>query len=163
MKYFKCRKVKNPVRGTEYSAGIDFFVPEDLTIDILKNKNPNARFLLIDNKIILDPHEGLLIPSGLHVKFKNGYVLILCNKSGIASKKRLDSVGNIIDSDYQGEFHFHVVNTTDQSINIPLGEKLLQGLLMPISLEHTEEIKSLEELYPMSTSRGENGFGSTGK
>jgi len=163
MKYCKVREVKNPCRGTELSAGIDFFVPTNLTEEILLNKNPIARFSLIGDTILLSGHSMLLIPSGLHVHFEKGFVLKLCNKSGIASKKGLDSVGDIIDADYQGEFHFHVVNTTDRVQEIKLGEKLLQGLLLPVSLEHTREISTLEELYPEGTERGEGGFGSTGK
>ena len=164
MQFYKCRDVKSPQRGTELSAGIDFFVPTDLTEKILAEKNPVfSRFRLMNGIIRLNGHSSLLIPSGLHVHFEKGFVLKLCNKSGIASKRGLDSVADIIDADYQGEFHFHVVNTTNLTQDIVMGEKLLQGILLPVSLEHTKEITTLEELYPEETERGDGGFGSTGK
>jgi dUTPase len=37
MKYIKIRDVKSPSRGTEKSAGIDFFVPNDQETIVLKS------------------------------------------------------------------------------------------------------------------------------
>ena len=36
MKIFKTRVVKTPNRGTEKSAGIDFFIPDDFAKTIIK-------------------------------------------------------------------------------------------------------------------------------
>ena len=35
LKFCKIREVKSPVRGTLVAAGIDFFVPEDLTEEVM--------------------------------------------------------------------------------------------------------------------------------
>ena len=71
MKISKIRDVKTPVRGTEKSAGIDFFVPKDF------------------NKTRLFPGESVFIPSGIKVNVPTGHALIAFNKSGVALKKNL--------------------------------------------------------------------------
>lgn len=146
MKYLKVRDVKSPVRGTPLSAGIDFFVPNDF------------------QATILPPGKDLNIPSGIKVKLPAGYCLKLDNKSGVALNKRLAVGATIIDEDYQGEIHLHVHNLNPtEAVTIKPGDKLVQGLLIPVSYEQPEEVASLEELYEgVETQRGEGGFGSTG-
>ena len=165
--YAKVRDVKSPMRGTVHSAGIDFFVPNDLTYDQLleKNKQTHSNFNWIEDtkNIIVLAHNSILIPSGLHIHIPHGYMMMLGNKSGVAVKKAFDVCGNIIDSDYQGEFCFHVINTTAYVQTIELGEKLVQGLIVPILQCDIVEKESVSILYQDHISeRKTGGFGSTG-
>lgn len=184
LQFTKVRDVKSPTRGTEKSAGIDFYIPQfdDKLVGDLINKNPSLfsvphtrwtykvsvpAFNLpktSDRKgLILMPHERILIPSGIHVKIPSGFALIAFNKSGVASKKGLDILACVVDEDYQGEIHLNVVNTSHtESVDIVAGEKLVQFILLPILYAKLQEIKTLEELYPHTTERGTGGFGSTG-
>lgn len=146
MNFIKLRDVKSPQRGTPGSAGIDFFVPNDF---------PGEQFLT--------PHEAINIPSGIKVKVPKGYALVFMNKSGVSLKKGLQVGACVIDEDYQGEVHLHLINTSAEVQSIMPGEKLVQGLLLPVSLEDVIEMKDEEELYNgEKTERGEGGFGSTG-
>ena len=145
MKIAKVRDVKTPVRGTEKSAGLDFFVPNDW---------PGTEYLT--------PHESLNIPSGIHVEVPKGYVLIVMNKSGVALKKALQVGACVIDEDYQGEVHLHVTNVGTDVESINPGDKLVQMLLIPVLYEGVETIEKLEDLYPEESDRGAGGFGSTG-
>lgn len=146
MKILKIRDVKTPVRGTPKSAGIDFFVPNDF------------------QSTIIPPFGSINIPSGIKVKLPHGFCLKLDNKSGVSLKKRLSVGATIIDEDYQGEIHLHVYNTSKEPVEIDPGDKIVQGLLIPVSYELVMEVGSLEELYGGEvTSRGEGGFGSTGE
>lgn len=146
MKIFKVRNVKTPTRGTALSAGLDFYVPNDF------------------QATILPPGKDINIPSGIKVKLPHGYCLKMDNKSGVALRNKLVVGATIIDEDYQGEVHLHVFNLSrDEAITIKPGDKLVQGLLIPVSYEGVEEVGSLEELYGGKvTQRGEGGFGSTG-
>ncbi len=87
--------------------------------------------------------------------------MIAFNKSGIATKTGLLVGACIIDCDYQGEIHLHVVNTSSHVAHIKSGEKLVQ--FMVVKYEHVdfEEVKN-EELFLHATNRGVGGFGSTG-
>lgn len=145
MKIYKTRNVKTPTRGTEGSAGLDFYVPYDF---------PGTHSLI--------PGMSVNIPSGIKLKVPHGYALIFKNKSGVALKKGLQVGACVVDEDYQGEVHLHVRNIGTDVVWIDPGDKLVQALLVPVSCEGIEEVGSLEELFPEKTDRGEGGFGSTG-
>jgi len=169
MKFSKIRKVKTPTRGTNLSAGIDFYVPEftDDFKELLFEKNLNDISLdnLNDkNEIILKPGCKIIIPSGIKVNFNDGNprVLIAFNKSGIASKLGLDVLACVIDQDYQGEIHVNFTNTTKKIVKIKPNEKIIQCIMLPVFYESIEEVP-IEKLYSEVTIRGEGGFGSTGK
>ena len=56
-----------------------------------------------------------------------------------------------------------MTNVGDCNITVEAGDKIVQGLVVPINYCQTEEISSLEELYRDCTSdRGAGGFGSSG-
>lgn len=169
LKYVKVRKVKSPTRAHPFDAGIDFYVPEDLTADVMKQKlnvvkedievSYNGKFI---NAMKLNPGQSILIPTGIHVKVPDGYALIYMNKSGVASKKHLHVGACVVDQNYEGECHINLTNVGNEAMVIEAGEKIVQGLIIPINYAVTEEIKSLEEMYAGSDhDRGVGGFGST--
>lgn len=160
MKYSKIRNVKSPVRGTSKSAGIDFFVPEGF----------EAR---------IHPHDDLLIPSGIKAEIPEGFMLMAADKSGVVTskwacidagrtpkKEAFESsiiVGaKIVDEDYQGEIHIHLINCGNEIIRIKPGMKIAQFILVPVSYEGLEEVPA-SELFNEATERGDGGFGSTNK
>lgn len=147
IKIYKCRNVKTPTRGTNLSAGVDFYVPNDW--------NDGKEFMLF-------PKSQVLIPSGIYAKFDSDKVLIAFNKSGVALKKNLLVGACVIDADYQGEIHINLFNNSDQIVKIMPGEKIVQFLLLPIFYPEIEETKSLENLYQNKSERSDGGFGSTG-
>lgn len=145
MKIAKIRDVKTPTRGTQGSAGIDFYVPNDY---------PNSLRRVA-------PGERYFIPSGIKANVPEGYALIAMNKSGVALKKGLMVGACVVDSDYQGEIHLHLVNTSTSDVTIEPGEKLTQFLLIPV--DHCPvEVVDESNLFMNETERGSGGFGSTG-
>ena len=145
MKFIKIRDVKSPSRGTEQSAGIDFFVPND------------------QETIILKSNESVLFPTGIKMNIPQDHVLIAFNKSGVATKRNLTVGASVVDEDYQGEIHIHLTNVGEETQVIKAGEKIIQFLLMPIVYEGLEEVMTEDELWDGEvTERGEGGFGSTG-
>ena len=143
MKVQRIRNVKLPTRGTPQSAGLDFYVPNDA-------------FGGID--IYLDPGESLVIPSGIKVEVPKGYALIGFNKSGIAVKRHLYVGACVIDEDYQGEVHIHLINVGKSVSYISPGDKIAQFVLVPVLYADIEEVDSIHEV---STERGTGAFGST--
>lgn len=145
MKIAKIRNVKTPTRGTPGSAGIDFYVPNDYP-NSLRRVSPGERFF---------------IPSGIKANVPEGYALIAMNKSGVALKKGLMVGACVVDSDYQGEIHLHLVNTSIDDVTIEAGEKLTQFLLIPV--DHCEvDVVNESDLFSHESDRGAGGFGSTG-
>ena len=141
MKTQKLRNVKTPNRGTAASAGIDFYVPEDF------------------ETVSLKPGESILIPSGIKVQVPRGYALIAFNKSGVAVKQGLSVGACVVDEDYEGEVHLHMINTSDKDQVVATGQKLVQFVLIPVAYLDIEEVL---EMKPRNTERGSGGFGSTG-
>jgi len=141
MKISKTRDARTPSRGTELSAGIDFFVPNEF------------------EEFTLDPGEDARILSGIKVQIPENHVLIAFNKSGVALKKGLMVGACVVDEDYQGEISLHVIATKKTKI-LP-GEKLVQFVLLPVSYDSLDVVPE-SELFDEETSRGSGGFGSTG-
>ena len=173
LKYLKVRKVKNPNRNHYDDAGIDIFVPEDLTYDQMQEKFETTGCHIglsfaEDNKTItefrLEPGESVLIPSGLKFNVPKGYAVIAFNKSGIAAKRSLDIGSSVVDESYTGEVHIYLHNVSNKRQTIKAGEKIVQFLVIPINYCELEESNSVEELYfgKENSGRGEGGFGSTG-
>lgn len=170
LKFTKVRNVKSPCRAHPTDAGIDFFIPEDLTKETIDEKTELTRssvMLNIDNgfvkSMILEPKQSVLIPSGIKVKVPDGYMLQFNNKSGVASKKGLIVGASVVDVGYEGECHIDVHNVSSRSQVINAGDKIVQAILIPVSFAMPEEVASVEELYAGSKSeRGEGGFGSSG-
>lgn len=160
MRFSKVRNVKSPTRGTGKAAGIDFFVPASFP------------------KTVLGPHSDLLIPSGIKAEIPEGYMLMAADKSGIVTSKNacikagrepkedafLSPViigAKIVDEDYQGEIHIHIINMGYKVISIKPGMKIAQFILVPVSYDNLEEVPE-SELFSRSSERGEGALGSTG-
>ena len=144
MKIAKTRNVKTPTRGTTQSAGIDFYIPNEWTMD-----NP------------IWPGQSVCIPSGIKVNVPAGHALIAFNKSGVALKKGLDVGACVVDEDYQGEVHLHLTNVSREKIRLTAGEKIVQFVLLPVNYAEVEVVDE-SQLFDEETKRGSGGFGSTG-
>ena len=161
VRFLKVRDVKSPERGTKYSAGIDFFVPNDF--------RPQT----------ITPGEDILIPSGIKVGLPLGTMFMGADKSGIASSKEAkrrvgleakDALPNstviigakIIDEDYPGEMHIHLINVGPDVVTIKPGQKVAQFIIVPVLYDLPQEVKSEEELFIQRTERT-SGFSSTNK
>ena len=125
-----------PVRAHEGDAGMDVYTTERVVI----GKRSDAK-------------TGL----GLACEFPSTHALLVFNKSGRATKMKLDKGAEVIDSGYRGEIHVHLFNHSDIEVIIPKGEKIAQLILMPIWSGQPLEVQELDESI-----RGSGGFGSTG-
>lgn len=166
MIYCKVRDVKSINRANDDDAGIDFFVPtfDKKFIDDFTSKPENAEMIwnFSTKEIKIKPHAQILIPSGIKVIVPKGYALVAMNKSGIATKRRLDVGACVVDSSYRGEVHINLVNTSNDTVTISEGDKIVQFVLNKISTSKPQEIDLDEYEKKSNTNRGTGGFGSTG-
>lgn len=161
MKIAKVRNVKTPERGTPKSAGIDFFVPNDFV------------------EQVLPPQRDILIPSGIKANVPENFMLMAAEKSGVVTTKNATIQAGrkpkatayntvvvlgakIVDEDYQGEIHIHLVNVGNEYVIIKPGTKIAQFILVPVSYD-TVEVVPENELFDEASDRGDGGFGSTGE
>ena len=112
---------------------------------------------------IVRPNESILIHGGIKVKIPTGYALIFFNKSGVAAKRSLVLGSCVVDQDYQGELIYNLHNIGTDPQRLYAGDKIVQGILLPVSHASVHEVSSEEELYGgVTTERGGGGFGSSG-
>lgn len=112
--------------------------------------------------IPLSPGERILIPSGVYCKMEHhDRALIAANKSGVASKLGLVFGSQVVDSDYQGEIHISVINTSNSVVKIYEGMKIIQFIETPVYTSSIKIINTVTDLYDEASDRGEGGFGSS--
>ena len=106
----------------------------------------------------LEPGERKSVPLALALEIPDGYVGLIWDKSGLSHKYGLKNFGGVIDSGYRGEVHAGIMNLSDKYFSFEKGHKIAQLLIQKVDRISFEEAESLSE-----TSRGQNGFGSSGR
>ena len=155
------------------NVGVDFFVPKfnklfeqafiaknnPLISSIKRNEDGSAY-------IVITPHGDANIPSGIHSLLPENVGLIAVNKSGIASNKKLVVGACLVDPNYEGIIHCHVINTSDQVQTIDLDSKIVQFVPYIFDTDAIEVCDGIskEEFYKdlAFNNRGDGAFGSTG-
>ncbi len=113
----------------------------------------------LSEKVIINPMERSLIPTGVAMEIPKGYEGQIRARSGLAIKKGIGLVNGIgtIDSDYRGEIKVILINFGTEPFEIENGDRIAQ---MVICSYEKVTFKLQEELS--NTKRGEGGFGHTG-
>ncbi len=109
---------------------------------------------------IITPNSRILVHTGLHMAIPDGYVGMVCPRSGFALKHGVTVLNapGIVDSGYRGEVGVILLNTSEQTVTVRKGDRIAQMVFVPYVHMAFEHVESLPE-----TDRGEGGFGSTGK
>jgi dUTP pyrophosphatase len=119
----------------------------------------DAGFDLFSTEIMeIAPMSRVQIPIGIAIEIPEGFVGLIWDKSGLSHKNGLKTLGGVIDSGYRGEVKVGLINLSSEVYLLEKGHKVAQ---MIIQKKETCEIVEVDELS--DTSRGEGGFGSTGK
>ena len=106
------------------------------------------------------PGAIVLVPTGLVVEVPAGHFLGIFARSSTPLKKGLvvaNGVG-VLDSDYCGrtdELKIQVMNVTQNPVEIRVGDRLAQGVVMPFARVEIEDGDG-------ATAPSRGGFGSTG-
>lgn len=130
-----------PTRGSNEAAGLDLHAD-------------------IDSDLKIAPGETVLIHIGVSMAIPDGYFGGVYARSGLSTKEGLrpaNCVG-VIDSDYRGEIMVPIHNDSATERIITPHQKIAQMVIQPYLAVEFEETDVLDD-----TSRGEGGFGSTGK
>jgi dUTP pyrophosphatase len=114
----------------------------------------------ISEAVILKPLARTIIKTGLFIELPVGFEAQVRPRSGLAAKHGvtvLNSPGTV-DADYRGEIGVILVNLSNSDFKIENGERIAQLVIAKHERANWLEVDQLNE-----TSRGEGGFGSTGK
>lgn len=130
-----------PTSGSKQSAGYDLHA-------------------CLDSPVKIRAHETEKIGTGLSVEIPEGYFGAIFARSGLASKNGIrpaNCVG-VCDCDYRGEYIVPLHNDTDEDYTVNHGDRIAQLIVLPYLTIEFNEVSDLSE-----TTRGIQGFGSTGK
>ncbi len=143
-----------PKRATQYAAGYDLYVPNDVII------TPGRNIVPLNFKIALDPGTVGTIKSrsGFAAKGMEVYE-INTNTHEIGNKVRAnaDVQRGDVDEDYRGVVGVIVHNHDNQAYLIEQGTRIAQMIITKYEAPDIEICDSLED-----TDRGAGGFGHTG-
>ena len=126
-----------PTRANEDDAGWDLYVPHDF---------------------LLPQQTRALVPTHIAIAIPNGYVGLIWDRSGVAVKKGVHRFAGVIDSGYRGEVKVCLWNSSELEVHFRKGERIAQILFQAIPSCQLTEVEELG-----TTTRGEGGFGSSGK
>ena len=115
----------------------------------------------LDAPVVLAPGQTALIPTGLSIHIADpGLAAMILPRSGLGHKHGivLGNLVGLIDSDYQGQLMVSCWNRGSEAFELKPMERLAQLVLVPVVQGRFEEVKSFD-----SSTRGEAGFGSTGR
>lgn len=110
--------------------------------------------------VTVQPHQTVLVHTGLAMAIPQGYGGFLFARSGLATKRGLapaNKVG-VIDADYRGEVMVALYNQSPEPQTVEAGERIAQLVLLPTPQATFAEAEELPD-----TTRGTGGFGSTGR
>ena len=117
-------------------------------------------YACLDAPVSIAPGETAWIPTGVALEVPKGCAGLVYARSSLGAKRGLapaNKVG-VIDSDYRGEIRVVLLNHSQQTQVVEPGERIAQFLITPVLTPMYVEATELSD-----TTRGEGGFGSTGK
>lgn len=118
-------------------AGMDLFALEDTPIKV---------------------GEIVKVRTGVSMEIPGGFVGLIWDKSGVSMNFGIKTMGGVIDSGYRGEIIVGVINLGKEDYIFEKHHKVAQMLIQPVSYSELKEAENLSD-----TTRGDGGFGSTGK
>lgn len=135
-------EIKLPTRATQYSAGYDFFAPEDFVI-------PSNTAIKIVTGVRWVCEEG-----------EKNRVLLIAPRSGMGFKYgvRLMNTMGVVDADYcdsknEGDIMIKLFNPSNEAIRVKKGEAFAQGIITTYFTCDGDNVKA----------KRDGGFGSTTK
>lgn len=136
------QSIELPTYATPGSAGVDLRV-------------------CIDEPLQIAPQQTVLLPTGLAIYIADpNLAAVILPRSGLGHKHGivLGNLVGLIDSDYQGELKISCWNRNQEHFTVMPGDRIAQLVFLPVVRPAFKLVDSFTE-----TSRGDSGFGSSGR
>ena len=134
-------KVMTPTRANPSDAGLDVYAD-------------------LEKPVTVKPGENTLVTTGLKFGIPHGYMLQVCNRSGMGAKKSLVVGAHIVDSGYDGEVFIDIHNIGSTPQTIAVRDKIAQLIMVPVV--HFRAHETQKDLYSSSITMSGRGSGSLG-
>ena len=112
-----------------------------------------------ETPLLLQPGARACVPTGLAIALPSGYEAQIRPRSGLARNHGITVLNapGTIDSDYRGELQVLLINHGDVAFEVTRGMRIAQMVVARVA-----QAQWAESHETAATTRGENGFGSTG-
>ena len=130
---------------------------ECATIPSKSNQSDAGWDLYAAEDAIIEPLQTELIGTDIAMAIPEGYVGLIWDRSGMATKRGVHRFAGVIDSGYRGQIKVCLWNSTQEHCIINKGDRIAQILFQAVPDFPIIEVQNLDK-----TSRGSHGFGSTG-
>jgi dUTP pyrophosphatase len=144
---------------------------QNLVKIINKSNNPLPEYATIGSSgmdiraflsepVTLMPMERALVATGLFIELPENMEAQVRPRSGLAIKQGITCLNSpgTVDADYRGELKVILINLSNERQTIQSGDRIAQMVIQTVEKIVWQEVKILNE-----TSRGQGGFGHTGK
>jgi len=132
-------------------------VKENAIVPAYAHPGDAAMDLFSAEDCIIAPGKRRLVLTGISMELPEGYFASIRDKSGLAYKRGITTLGGVIEYTYRGEYGVVVLNTGDEDFEINAGDKIAQVVIAPVATADVEVVEELSE-----TVRGAGAWGSTG-
>ena len=126
-----------PTKANESDAGWDLYASED---------------------VIIEPSQTQTVGTNIAMAIPDGYVGLIWDRSGMATKRGVHRFAGVIDSGYRGDIKVCLWNSSKEHCIINKGDRMAQILFQPVPPLPMIEVQDIN-----TTSRGVKGFGSSGR
>lgn len=127
-----------PTRGSDGAAGYDLSCNAD---------------------IVIEPGERRLVPTGVSIELPAGTYGRIAPRSGLAVRHGIQVGAGVVDADYRGEVKVLLFNQGSETFSATIGDRIAQLVIECIK---TPDVLECSKEAMATTSRGSDGFGSTG-
>jgi dUTP pyrophosphatase len=107
---------------------------------------------------IIKAGERQLVSTGISISIPRGYYGRVAPRSGLALRDGIDVLAGVIDAGYRGEVGVILMNFGDKNFAFRKGDRIAQLIIEKC---HEVEWQEVDELN--GTTRGDDGFGSSGE
>lgn len=122
----KTTTARLPYRGSLYAAGYDLSSDEEVTVH---------------------PGQRCAVRTGLAFAIPPGYYIQLLSRSGLALHQGISVQGGVIDSDYRGEVYVILFNLGDTSVQVSLGMRIVQAIILSVEHPGIVDVKVSDAVY----------------
>lgn len=123
----------------------------------------DLRACLADGEcVVIEPGAVRVIKTGIGLNMQDpGLVALVCSRSGLAAKHKVSVLNapGLIDSDFLGELGVILANFGSDPFTVNQGDRIAQLMFQPVIQVDLNVVPA----FTSTTTRGEGGFGSTGK
>lgn len=109
----------------------------------------------------LQPGERARVATGIAIELPAGHAGLIVPRSGLAARSGISIVNapGLIDEGYRGELQVLLLNTDlSDEVALEAGERIAQLVVISVALLNPVEVEAFAD-----SSRGEQGFGSSGR